>query len=80
MNFRDFPVFIFGYSLQNESSEITENLYFWVYKVQMDMDLFFHLYFNFQSVKTEINKSNNKRLNLINLEWSEALKRQKYDT
>ena len=41
---------------------------------------FFDLYFNFLSVKTEINKKNNKRLNLINLEGSDALKRQKYDT
>ena len=56
--------------------EITENLSFWVDKVQMDMDLYFDLYFNFLAVKTEINKSNNERLNLINLEWSEALKRQ----
>ena len=46
----------------------------------MDMDLFFDLYFNFLSVKTEINKKNNKRPNLINLEGSDALKRQKYDT
>ena len=46
----------------------------------MHMDLFFDLYFNFLSVKTEINKKNNKRLNLINLEGSDALKRQKYDT
>ena len=57
-----------------------ENLYFWVYKVQMLMDLFFDLYFKFRSVKTEINKKNNKRLNLINLKGSDALKRQKYNT
>ena len=44
------------------------------------MDVFFNLYLNFLSVKTEINKKNNKRLNLINLEGSDALKRQKYDT
>ena len=42
----------------------------------MDMDLFFYLYFNFLSVKTEINKNNNERLNLIILEGSEAHKRQ----
>ena len=41
------------------------------------MDLFFDLYFNFLSVKTEINKNNNERLNLINLKRSDALKRQK---
>ena len=44
------------------------------------MDVFFDLYFNFLSLKTEINKKNNKRLNLINLEGSDALKKQKYDT
>ena len=46
----------------------------------MHVDIFFDLYFNFLSVKTEINKNNKKRLNLINLEKSDALKRQKYDT
>ena len=46
----------------------------------MHVDLFFDPHFNFLSVKTEINKKNNKRLNLINLEGSDALKRQKYDT
>ena len=75
-NFRDFWVFVFGYRPENENMEITENLSFWVDKVQMDMDLYFDLYFNFLAVKTEINKSNNERLNLINLEWSETLKRQ----
>ena len=45
----------------------------------MHVDLFFNLCFNFLSVKTEINKKNNKRLNLINLERSDALKRQKQD-
>ena len=79
-NFRDFRVFVFKYRPQNENPEITENLYFWVYKVEMDMDLFFDLYLNFLSAKTEINKNNNKRFNLINLKRSDALKRQKYDT
>ena len=79
-NFRDFQVFVFGYRPQNENPEIMENLYFWIYNVQMYVDLFFDLYFKFLSVKTEINKKNNKRLNLINLEGSDALKRQKYDT
>ena len=59
---------------------MTENLYFWVYKVEMDMDLFFNLYFNFLSLKTEINKNSNKRFNLINLGELDALKRQKYGT
>ena len=47
MNFRDLRDFIFGYRPQNKNPEITENLYFWFYKVQMDMDLFFDHYFNF---------------------------------
>ena len=46
----------------------------------MVMDLFFDLSINFLTVKTEINKSNNKRFNLVNLERSGTLKRQKYDT
>ena len=46
----------------------------------MHVDLFFDLYFNFLSVKTEINKNNNKRLKLVNLEESDALKRPKHDT
>ena len=46
----------------------------------MHVNLFFDLYFNFLSVKTEINKNNNKRLNLIHLEGSDVFKRQKYDT
>ena len=79
-NFHDFRVFVLGYRPQNENPEITENLYFWVYKVQMHVDLFFDLYFNFLSIKTEINKKNNKRLNLINLEGSDAIKKQKYET
>ena len=46
----------------------------------MHVDLFFDLYFNFVSVKTEMNKNDNKRLNLINLEGLDALKRPKNDT
>ena len=72
-NFRDFRVFVFGYRPQNENPEITENLYFWVYKVQMHMDLLFDHYFKFLSAKTKINKN---KLNLINLDGLEALKRQ----
>ena len=48
-------VFVFGYRPQNENLEIMENLYFWVYKVQMHMNLFFDHYFNFLSAKTKIN-------------------------
>ena len=76
-NFRDFRVFVFGYRPESENPEITENLCFWVDKVQIDMDLFFGLYFNFLTVKTKIDKNNNERFNLIiKLEGSEALKRQ----
>ena len=46
----------------------------------MHADLFFDLYFNVLSVETEINKKNNKRLILINLVGSDALKRQKHHT
>ena len=46
----------------------------------MHVNLFFDLYFNFLSVKIEINKKNNKRLNWINIEGSDTLKRQKHDT
>ena len=61
------------YRPQNENPEITENLYFWVFKNQMHMNLFYNHYFNFLSVKTEINKN---VLNLINLDGFEAFKRQ----
>ena len=50
----------------------------------MHVDLFFDHYFNFLSVKTGINNSNNKkknnRLKLKNLEGLESLERQKYGT
>ena len=39
-NFRDLRVFPFGYTAQNENPEITENIYFWIYKAQMDVGLF----------------------------------------
>ena len=80
LNFRDFRLFVFGYRAQNKNPEIMENSYFWIYKVQMHVDLFFHHYFNFLSVKTEINDNNNKRLKLPNLEGLEYLERQKYGT
>ena len=41
---------------QNENPEITENFYFWIYEVQMHVDLFFDHYFNFLNVKTQIIK------------------------
>ena len=61
------------YRPQNENPKITENLYFWVFKNQMHMNLFYNHYFNFLIVKTEINKN---VLNLINLDGFEAFKRQ----
>ena len=55
-----------------------ENLYLWVYKVQIHINLFFDHYFNFLSAETKINK---KVLNQINLDRLEDFKRQnEYDT
>ena len=62
----------YGFISFNENPEITENLYFRVDSAHMHADLFFDHYFNFLSVKTDINKNG---LNLINLEESEALER-----
>ena len=75
-NFRDFQVFVFGYKPQNENPEITENLYFWVYNVQMHMNLFFDHCFKFLRAKTKINKN---LLNLINVVGLETFKRQTPD-
>ena len=72
INFRDYRLFVFEYRFQNENPEITENLYFCVYKVQMHMDLFCDHYFNFLSLKTEVNKH---EIDLINLDGLQALKR-----
>ena len=74
-NFHDFRVFVFGYRAPNENPEITENFYFWIYKVQMHVDLFFDHNFNFLNVKTEKNKNM-----LTNLEGLESFERQKYGT
>ena len=76
-NFPDFRVYFFGYRPQNDYPEIMENLCFWVYKVQMHMNLFFDHYFNFLSAKTKINKN---VLSLINVDGLEAFKRQTPDT
>ena len=91
-NFHDLQDFVFGYRAQNENPEITENLYFWIYKVQIHVDLLFDHYFNILSLKTGINKQTNKkktattkkqkktkkkrRLNLTNLEVSESLEKE----
>ena len=50
VEFRDFQIFVFEHRSQNENPDITENLYFWVYKAQMNGDLIFDHYFNFFSV------------------------------
>ena len=48
------------------------NLYFHVDDALMLAGLFFHHYFDFLSIETDINKS---QLNLINLQKSEVIKR-----
>ena len=73
MNFYDFWVFGFRYRPQNENLEIMENLHFWVYKVQMHMNLFFDHCFNFWGAKTKMNKN---VLNLINVDGLETFKIQ----
>ena len=74
MNFRDFRVFVFRYRPQKRNSEIKKNVYFWFYKGQMDMNLFFDHYFNFLSAKTQINK----KVNLINLDGLEVILKENY--
>ena len=74
MNFRDFRVFVFRYRPQKRNSEIKKNVYFWLYKGQMDMNLFFDHYFNFLSAKTQINK----KVNLINLDGLEVILKENY--
>ena len=69
MNFRDLRLFVF----ENEKPEITENLYFVVYNTPMHLDLCFEHYFNFLSMKTDINKN---RLNLLYSEGSKAFTTQ----
>ena len=68
---RIYVIFMFSflgrYRAQNKNPEITENLYFWIYKAQMHVDLFSDHYFNFLSVKTDIleikmEKGNNLRI------------------
>ena len=73
MNFRNFRVFFIEYRAQTKNTEITENLYPWVWEVQANVDLFFDHCFIFFNAKTEINKD---ELNLINLDGLDALKRQ----
>ena len=68
-----FPGFRFWVQGSKRKPKITDNLYFWVYKVQMNVDLFFGHYFNFLSTKTKIYKY---KFNFINLDRLEALKRQ----
>ena len=69
-NFRDFQVFVFGCKAQNENLE-PRKIFILGYKAEMH--LCYDHYFNFWRVKYDISKN---ELNLINLERSEALKRQ----
>ena len=63
MGFRDFRVFVFGYRAQNENPETTENHYFWVIMMKC-MWIWW------------VSKMILAKTNSINLERSEALKRQ----
>ena len=51
-----------GIGLKTKTRKSGEISIFWVYKVQMHMDLFFDHYFNVLGAKTKINKN---VLNLI---------------
>ena len=51
---------------QNENPGITENLYFWIYDVQMHVGLIFNYYFNFLRVKTEVSKQQQKKQTQFN--------------
>ena len=53
-NYLDFQLFIFGCKAENENPEITENLYFLDYEAEMHLDLFYEHYFNFSSVRIDI--------------------------
>ena len=46
-NLRDFWVFAFEYRSEKENPIFTENVYFLVFKAQMNGDLFFDHYFSF---------------------------------
>ena len=62
---------------QNENPEITENLYFWIYDVQIHVGLMFNHYFNFLSVKTEVNKQTNKKQTQFNKSRGQHLLKDK---
>ena len=55
--FTNFHIFAFGCRVQNENPKIMENLYFWTYKVQMHVDLFFNPYFHFFKIKMTVNQN-----------------------
>ena len=80
-NFHDLQDFVFGYRAQDENQEITENLYFWIYKVQIHVDLLFDHYFNILSVKTGINKqTNNQTKNSHNKKTKKKQKKKNADS
>ena len=68
-----FPSFSFWVQGSKRNPEITENLYFWVYRVQMGVDLCFDHYFHCLSVKTDRSKN---RLNWIYPKGSKTFKTQ----
>ena len=71
MGFPDFRVFVFGYRAQNEKPETTENRYFGVIKLKYMWICFMITILTFWVSKITLAKTNS-----IDLEWSEAIKRQ----
>ena len=70
MGFHDFWVFVFGWA-QNENTETMENHYFWVIKLKCMWICVVITILTFWVAKITLAKTNS-----INLERSEALKRQ----
>ena len=71
MGFRDLRVFVFAYRAQNENPETTENHYFWATKLKCMWICFTITILTFWVSKMALAK-----MNSINLERLEALKRQ----
>ena len=59
-----------GYKAQNENPKITKKFYFWIFKVQMHVDLFFVHYFNFLSIKIEKKKQTHvNKSRVVRISW-----------
>ena len=71
MGFRDFRVFVFGYRAQNKNPKTTENHYLWVINLKCMWICCMITILTFWVSKMTLAKTNS-----INLERSEALKRQ----